>query len=109
MLDKITFTTSICPNDRIYEMIGLYFDHINLLHRVLPMISYQVVSTNAYEDTFETVIKLADTSTAMWFKSMIDLNVPFHEYSIYGRSLTVSTTLNDDTVQIQIKGSAGKV
>lgn len=111
MLDKITFITSICPNDRIYEMIGLYFDHINLLHRllVLSMMNYQVLQTNASNDVFEVILKLADASTAMRFKSVIDLNVPLHRYDIYGRSLTVNTTLNNDTVKITIGGSVGEV
>lgn len=103
MLDKITFIKSICPTDQVIDYIGLYFDQIMLLYTIFPCnVDYKVVGTNINESNFSVVISLADTSTASWFKSIIDLRVPYHTYNIYGRSLTVNTALDNNLVTIQI-------
>lgn len=103
MLDKITFVKSICPTDEVIKYIGLYFDQMMLLYTILPYnVNYQVVGTNTDGKNFSVVISLADTSTASWFKSFIDLKVPFHMCNIYGRSLTVNTTLDNNLVTITI-------
>ena len=103
MLDKITFIKSICPTDEVINYIGLYFDQMMLLYTILPYnVNYQVVGTNTDGKNLSVVISLADTSTASWFKSVIDLKVPFHTYHIYGRSLTVDTTLDNNLVTINI-------
>lgn len=104
MLDKITFVKSICPTDKIIEYIGLYFDQLMLLYAIIPNnnVNYQVVGTNINDNVFSVVISLADTSMASWFKSLIDLNVPFHTYNIYGRSLTVNTALDNNIVTVSV-------
>lgn len=99
MEDRISFVNKICIED-ISDIILNHFDELMLTYSIIPQSkSYHITNVNANEGIFELNIVLSDTSTALWFKSILDSP---HPYQIYGRSLTIETFLNNCNLTVRV-------
>lgn len=97
--DRMQFAHSICIDD-ISNVFINYFDQLMLLYDIMPQSKqYNVIKTTANDGILEINIELTDTSTALWFKSILDCQEP---YKIYGRSLTIKTILSNCDLLVRV-------
>lgn len=97
--DRLQFVKSICIDD-ISNLFINYFDQLMLLYDIMPKCwQYNIIKTTANDGILEINMELADTSTALWFKSILENQEP---YILYGRSLTVKTILNNCNLLIRV-------
>lgn len=97
--DRMQFAHSICIDD-ISNIFINYFDQLMLLYDIMPQSKqYNIIKTTANDGILEIDIELTDTSTALWFKSILDCQEP---YILYGRSLTIKTALNNCNLLVRV-------